>query len=112
MTPPLRPPRNIRACRSSELSFLLAEFLRTLSPLGAFAVVFIDEAQNLSPQLLEEIRILSDSDGRERQLQVILEPIPPPQAPSVDAEAWDEDESSELPPVVLRPSFTPNRGHS
>ena len=56
----------------TELSFLLAEFLRTLSPLQAFAVVFIDEAQNLSPQLLEEIRILSDSDGRERQLQIVL----------------------------------------
>ena len=30
------------------------------------------EAQNLSLPLLEEIRILSDSDGRERQLQMIL----------------------------------------
>lgn len=35
-------------------------------------MVFIDEAQNLSLPLLEEIRILSDSDGRERQLQVVL----------------------------------------
>jgi type II secretory pathway predicted ATPase ExeA len=56
----------------TELSYLLYEFLDTLTPLQAFAVVIIDEAQNLSPSLLEEIRILSDSDGRERQLQVVL----------------------------------------
>ena len=56
----------------TELSYLLYEFLDTLGPLQAFAVVFIDEAQNLSLPLLEEIRILSDSDGRERQLQVVL----------------------------------------
>lgn len=56
----------------TELSYLLYEFLDTLAPLQAFAVVIIDEAQNLSVPLLEEIRILSDSDGRERQLQVVL----------------------------------------
>lgn len=56
----------------TELSYLLYEFLRKLSPLQAFAVVVIDEAQNLSLPVLEEIRILSDSDGRERQLQIVL----------------------------------------
>jgi general secretion pathway protein A len=56
----------------TELSYLLYEFLGKLAPLQAFAVLVIDEAQNLSLPLLEEIRILSDSDGRERQLQVIL----------------------------------------
>jgi type II secretory pathway predicted ATPase ExeA len=53
----------------TELSYVLYEFLGTLAPLQAFAVVIIDEAQNLSNQLLEEIRILSDADG---QLQVVL----------------------------------------
>jgi hypothetical protein len=48
---------------------LLYEFLGTLAPLQAFAVVIIDEAQNLSVPLLEEVRILSDADG---QLQVVL----------------------------------------
>ena len=62
----------MRGASRTELSYLLYEFLGTLSPLQAFAVVFIDEAQNLSLPLLEEIRILSDSDGRERQLQVVL----------------------------------------
>jgi len=62
----------LRGASRTELSYLLYEFVETLSPLQAFAVVFIDEAQNLSLPLLEEIRILSDSDGREKQLQVVL----------------------------------------
>jgi general secretion pathway protein A len=56
----------------TELSRLLYEFLGKLAPIQAFAVVIVDEAQNLSLSLLEEIRILSDSDGRERQLQIVL----------------------------------------
>ena len=62
----------LKGASRTELSYLLYEFLATLTPLDAFAVVFIDEAQNLSLSLLEEIRILSDSDGRQRQLQVVL----------------------------------------
>src|SRR5262245_10924107 len=53
----------------TQLSHLLSECLGTLAPLQGFAVVFIDEAQNLSLPLLEETRILSDADG---QLQVVL----------------------------------------
>jgi type II secretory pathway predicted ATPase ExeA len=59
----------LRAASRTELSYLLHDFLGTLVPLQAFAVVFIDEAQNLSLPLLEEVRILSDADG---QLQVVL----------------------------------------
>jgi type II secretory pathway predicted ATPase ExeA len=59
----------LRAASRTELSYLLYEFLGTLAPLQAFAVVIIDEAQNLSVPLLEETRILSDADG---QLQVVL----------------------------------------
>jgi type II secretory pathway predicted ATPase ExeA len=62
----------LKTASRTELSYLLYDFLGTLAPLQAFAVVIIDEAQNLSVPLLEEIRILSDSDGRERQLQVVL----------------------------------------
>jgi general secretion pathway protein A len=62
----------LRGASRTELSYLLYDFLGTLAPLQAFAVVIIDEAQNLSLPLLEEIRILSDSDGRDRQLQVVL----------------------------------------
>lgn len=56
----------------SDLSYLLYEFLDSLVPLQAFAVLFIDEAQNLSLPLLEEVRILSELERREKLLQVVL----------------------------------------
>jgi general secretion pathway protein A len=49
----------------SELSYPLYEFLDSLMPLQAFAVLVIDETQNLSLPLLEEIRILSELERRE-----------------------------------------------
>ena len=55
-----------------DLSYPLYEFLDSLVPLQAFAVLIIDEAQNLSPELLEEIRILSELEAREKLLQVVL----------------------------------------
>jgi type II secretory pathway predicted ATPase ExeA len=56
----------------TELSYLLASFLDTLVPLDAFVVVFIDEAQNMSLSLMEEVRVLSDSIQRQGQLQVVF----------------------------------------
>jgi len=56
----------------SDLSYPLYEFLDSLVAVQAFAVVVIDEAQNLSPALLEEIRILSELEQREKLLQVVL----------------------------------------
>jgi type II secretory pathway predicted ATPase ExeA len=55
-----------------DLSYPLYEFLKSLLPLQAFAVLILDEAQNLSPLLLEEIRILSDLEAPEKLLQVVL----------------------------------------
>jgi type II secretory pathway predicted ATPase ExeA len=55
-----------------DLSYPLYEFLDSLVPLQAFAVLIIDEAQNLPISLLEEVRILSDLEGREKLLQVVL----------------------------------------
>ena len=55
-----------------ELSYPLYEFLKALVPLQAYAVLILDEAQNLSSQLLEEIRILSDLEGPEKLLQLVL----------------------------------------
>ena len=55
-----------------DLSYPLYEFLDSLVGLQAFAVLIIDEAQNLPLSLLEEVRILSDLEGRERLLQVVL----------------------------------------
>src|SRR5215203_1864257 len=55
-----------------ELSYPLYDFLRALVPLQAYAVLILDEAQNLSSQLLEEIRILADLEGPEKLLQLVL----------------------------------------
>jgi general secretion pathway protein A len=55
-----------------ELSYPLYDFLRSLVPLQAYAVLILDEAQNLTSQLLEEIRILSDLEGPEKLLQLVL----------------------------------------
>ena len=43
-----------------ELVIALREFLLSLLPLKAFAVVIIDEAQNLSVNVLEQVRVLAD----------------------------------------------------
>lgn len=60
-----------RASRT-ELSYLLAGFLESLSALDAFVVVIVDEAQNLSLPLIEETRILSDSFGGKGGLQIVF----------------------------------------
>src|SRR5688500_20209313 len=62
----------LSAASKPDLSYPLYEFLKSLVPLQAFAVLVIDEAQNLSLPLLEEIRILSDLEGPEKLLQVVL----------------------------------------
>jgi cell division septation protein DedD len=55
------------------LSYPLYDFLASLQPLKAFAVVMIDEAHNLKTDLLEEIRILSDLEkNHEKLLEVML----------------------------------------
>jgi type II secretory pathway predicted ATPase ExeA len=56
----------------ADLSYPLYDFLKSLVPLQAFAVLIIDEAQDLSPALLEEIRILSDLESPDKLLQVVL----------------------------------------
>ena len=56
----------------TDLSYPLYDFLASLQPLKAFAVVIIDEAQNLTAEMLEEIRILSDLDNGQKLLEVVL----------------------------------------
>ena len=62
----------LKGASRPDLSYPLYEFLLSLVPLQAFAVLMIDEAQNLSVPVLEEIRILLNLEGREKLLQVIL----------------------------------------
>ena len=62
----------LRGASRTDLSYTLYEFLASLQPLKAFAVLMIDEAQNLPAALLEEVRILSDMEQGEKLLQLVL----------------------------------------
>ena len=62
----------LRGTTRADLSYPLYEFLASLVPLKAFAVVMIDEAQNLTPELLEEVRILSDLERGQKLIEVFL----------------------------------------
>jgi general secretion pathway protein A len=63
----------LKGASRPDLSYPLYEFLQALAPIEAFAVLVIDEVQNLSLPLLEEIRILSDLEAAGRKLlQVML----------------------------------------
>lgn len=56
-----------------ELFNTLHDFLRSLVPIQGSAVLVIDEAQHLSREVLEEIRILSNLEtDRSKLLQVVL----------------------------------------
>ncbi len=56
-----------------ELVNTLHDFLLSLVPLGARAVLIIDEAQNLPLPILEQIRILSNFEtDKEKLLQIFL----------------------------------------
>lgn len=58
---------------SQQLLETLEGFLRSLAPLGARAVLVVDEAQGLAPRTLEQLRVLGnmEADGR-RLIQIIL----------------------------------------
>jgi general secretion pathway protein A len=56
-----------------ELITTLHEFLLSLVPIQGNAVLIIDEAQHLSPQVLEQIRILSNLETNDAKLlQIVL----------------------------------------
>ena len=56
-----------------ELVRTLHDFLLSLVPIQGSAVLIIDEAQHLSPEVLEEIRILSNLETNEQKLlQIVL----------------------------------------
>jgi general secretion pathway protein A len=68
----VRSGRVIAASRH-ELIATLHEFLTSLVPIGASGVLIIDEAQHLSPQVLEEIRVLSNLEtNQSKLLQIVL----------------------------------------
>jgi general secretion pathway protein A len=51
-----------------ELTSTLLEFLSSLAPLHASAVLIVDEAQHLSPRVLEELRVISSLETDESKL--------------------------------------------
>jgi len=56
-----------------DLVTVLHDFLLSLVPLGARAVLIVDEAQNLPLSILEQIRILSNLEtDKEKLLQIVL----------------------------------------
>ena len=55
----------------TELGYLLSDFLDKLTQ-DSFAVVMIDEAQNLALPLIEETRILADTFGAHGRLQMVF----------------------------------------
>lgn len=55
-----------------ELITTLSEFLLTLAPLRGSAVVIIDEAQHLKPDVLEELRVVAGMHSDARLLQIVL----------------------------------------
>lgn len=62
----------LRGTPRSDLGVQLYEFLTSLESVDAFAVLVIDEAQNLSAPLLDEIRALSEMEAGRRLLQIVL----------------------------------------
>jgi general secretion pathway protein A len=63
----------LRGISKQDLIETLNEFLLSLQPLGARALLIIDEAQNLPLQVLEQIRILSNLEtDKEKLLQIVL----------------------------------------
>lgn len=61
------------AADTQHLHETLESFLRSLAPLGARAVLVVDEAQGLAPRTLEQLRVLGNMEaGGRRLLQIVL----------------------------------------
>jgi type II secretory pathway predicted ATPase ExeA len=55
-----------------ELSTTLQAFVESLAPLDASAVVIVDEAQNLPPDVFDQVRMLCEAAETSARLQVVL----------------------------------------
>jgi len=63
----------IASATKHELVTTLHEFLVSLTPIGGTGVLIIDEAQHLSPKVLEELRLLSNLETNDSKLlQIVL----------------------------------------
>jgi general secretion pathway protein A len=55
-----------------DLKSALQDFLFSLAPIGAFAVIIVDEAHSLPEDQLAEVRALAATGGEEQLLQILL----------------------------------------
>ena len=63
----------ITGATKHDLVSTLHEFLLSLVPIGGSGVLIIDEAQHLSPRVLEELRVLSNLEtNHSKLLQIVL----------------------------------------
>lgn len=63
----------LAAADTPQLLDTLEGFLKSLIPLGTHAVVILDEAQSLAPQVLDQVRLLTSLElNGQRLVQVIL----------------------------------------
>ena len=63
----------IASATKHDLVSTLHEFLVSLIPIGGSGVLIIDEAQHLSPEVLEELRVLSNLEtNHQKLLQIVL----------------------------------------
>jgi general secretion pathway protein A len=63
----------IASATKHELASTLHDFLRSIVPIRGSGVLIVDEAQHLSPQVLEELRVLSNMETSESKLlQIVL----------------------------------------
>lgn len=63
----------IASATKHELASTLHDFLRSIVPIRGSGVLIIDEAQHLSTQVLEELRVLSNLEtGDSKLLQIVL----------------------------------------
>lgn len=68
---PIRRERFSRAT-THELSTTLHDFLQSLAPIQGSAVLIVDEAQHLSPRVLEHLRVIAAPAGDWPPLQIVL----------------------------------------
>lgn len=60
------------AATRQELIAAVGDFAASLAPLQASAVIIVDDAQDVRPELLELLSALSDGAAADRQVQIIL----------------------------------------
>jgi general secretion pathway protein A len=76
----------VAAAGTAELVAALESFLRSLSRIDSQAVIVLDEAQSLAPEVLDQIRVLTAVEQDNRRLLSIVLCGQPPLADLLDAE--------------------------